>query len=154
MTFRGDEPVDVFADEHRHRPSDAPDRPPSLKPLDLGETTLLPRWSWNARQKQSHVTRPSISAPYQFRRLDNTDAQSQSLVPLRLGPVILRESPVPPESNSPTTVRPSNANHRERSDSREDLLSQTERRQSYRMNRRSTKDTSPATIRTVFKSSC
>lgn len=90
----------------RHK-NQVSERPPSLRPLDLG-SSLLGGLPHHKRQKssQSHTKRPSISAPYSFRRLDHYDAQRQSLVPLRLGPVVLRESPIPPEINDPTPPKP------------------------------------------------
>ena len=103
---------------HRH----ATARPPSLKPLDFGGSSLLGREPQHGRNRSSfgHAKRPSISAPYSFRRLDTPEPQRQSLVPLRLGPVVLRESPVP-LTESPTTRTMLN---RERSDSTQGLLSQ------------------------------
>ena len=100
-----------------------PERPPSLKPLDLGESSLLGRRSQHGRQKSSsgHSKRPSIGAPHAFRRLDHTEAQRQSLVPLRLGPVVLRGSPGPTD-NSPTLRRSPNVVSRERSNSTQALL--------------------------------
>ena len=101
---KGDEHVDPFWDES-HRSSNVLDQPPSLKPLDFGDSLPI-RWPYSGKQKDqsSHASRPSISAPYNFRRLDHNDAQKQSLVPLRLGPVILRESPVPGHRHTPTAL--------------------------------------------------
>ncbi len=96
------------------------------------------RWSLLAnrpRHSPGHAPRPSISSPYGFRRLDQTDAQRQSLVPLRLGPVVLRESPVPPEARSPVESSSARNAVHERSSSTEDLLVESERPQSYRINR-------------------
>ena len=120
--FKGDEPVDVVVDEPRHTAT-VHERPPSLKPLDLGESSLLGHRSQHGRQKSSsgHSKRPSIGAPHAFRRLDHTEAQRQSLVPLRLGPVVLRGSPGP-NDNSPTLRRSPNVVSRERSDSTQALL--------------------------------
>ena len=107
-------------EETRH----AAARPPSLKPLDLGDSSLLGRHAQHGRKRSSfgHSKRPSISAPYSFRRLDTPEPQRQSLVPLRLGPVVLRESSAP-QTESPTTKAMMN---RERSDSTSDLLPQTD----------------------------
>lgn len=115
--------------EHRH----ASARPPSLKPLDLGGSSLLGRESHHGRKRSSfgHAKRPSISQPYSFRRLDTPEPQRQSLVPLRLGPVVLRESPVPP-TESPTTKTSTN---RERSDSTQGLLAQQHPTTSYHAHR-------------------
>lgn len=131
---KGDEPVEPFYHE-RSRPSNVSDRPPSLKPLDLGDSSLLGRWSYQTKTKSSpgHATRPSISTPYNFRRLDHTDAQIQNLVPLRLGPVVLRESPVP-DSDHPAPGRMHVESH---SDSTQNLLSKAAKAESYRLNRES-----------------
>lgn len=99
-------------------------RPPSLKPLDLGDSSLLGRGPHHGRKPSSlgHAKRPSISAPYSFRRLDATEPQRQSLVPLRLGPVVLKETALP-TIESPTTATMMT---RGRSDSTQDLLPQGE----------------------------
>ena len=131
--FKADEPVDLIADESRHQ-SGVPERPPSLKPLELGESSLLGRFSYHGRQKsfQDHNKRPSISAPYSFRRLDYYDAQKQSLVPLRLGPVVLRESAIPPEMTTPAPPTGAVYTHvHQRSDSTQNLLDGETRFQSY-----------------------
>ena len=72
-------------------------QPPSLKPLDLGEKSLFGKISAFGRQKcsPSQPTRPVIGLPTNFRRLDVDDAQRHDLVPLKLGPVVLRETPDP-----------------------------------------------------------
>jgi hypothetical protein len=132
--FKGDEPV-FQQPRHNTRVSD---RPPSIKPLDLGEDTLMNRWSLilgRPKPAVTHNSKPSISAPYGFRRLDATEAQRTSLVPLRLGPVVLRESPVPPDTHSPKDELPAKSFSHERSDSTEDLLPEDEPPRSYRTNR-------------------
>ena len=132
--FKSDERTDVFDSKARPKPNVA-DRPPSLKPLDLGESSLMGRWPYH-RQKPSlgHGSRPSIGVPYGFRRLENTDAQSQSLVPLRLGPVVLRESPAP-DTDIPTPDKATKSTARKRSDSTQELLSETSKPESYHSNR-------------------
>ena len=133
-TFKDDERVDglVLA---IHNPN-LSDRPPSLRPLDLGESSLLSRWPHHVRQKSSigHSKRPSIGAPQSFRRLDHTEAQSQSLMPLRLGPVVLRESPVP-DRDIPTSKPIPSPGSRTRSDSTHNLLPDAVKDEPYRSQR-------------------
>lgn len=128
--IKGIEPTDLFRNEFP-RPSNVSDRPPSLKPLDLGDSSLFNRWPYHNKQRtpSGHNTRPSISTPYNFRRLDHTDAQRQSLVPLRLGPVVLRESPIP------DTDIPGRVHLRSQSDSTQHLLNEATSPESYRLSR-------------------
>lgn len=72
------------------------DRPPSLKPLEFGEPSLLGRiYPPGIYTSSSNVTkRISIGTPTNFRRLDYTEQQRRSLIPLQLEPVTLRESVV------------------------------------------------------------
>lgn len=70
-------------------------RPPSLKPLDLGETSLMGKMTLHSRRKSStsllwSPKRTEIGPPTDFRRLDPTDAQTCSLKPLQLEPVVLK----------------------------------------------------------------
>lgn len=105
-------------DDYAIRPTT---RPPSLKPLDLGASSLITREPHRGRRRSSlgHPKRPSISAPHSFRRLDTPEGQRQSLVPLALGPVVLRQSPVPPVDNASSKELAT----RDRSDSTQALLS-------------------------------
>lgn len=130
--IKGDEPVDPFYHEHS-QPSHLSDRPPSLKPLDFGDSPLVNRWSYHGKPKSpsGHGNRPSISTPYNFRRLDHSESQIQSLVPLRLGPVVLRESPVP-DTDIPT---PESRHVKSHSDSTQNLLDEPAKAESYRQNR-------------------
>lgn len=70
------------------------ERPPSLKPLDFGDSSLLNRMSLHTRQKSSTtlLDRVSIGRPTDFRRLEYLEGQRRSLVPLQLNPVVLRDS--------------------------------------------------------------
>lgn len=119
---------------HRH-PSKISDRPPSIKPLELDETPLINRWSLIGKSKTSptHAPKPSISSPYGFRKLDATEPQRQGLKPLRLGPVVLRESPVPPEMQGGDRTPPKAP--QDQGESTEDLLEHNGRPRSYRLNR-------------------
>ncbi|KXL44336.1 MAG: hypothetical protein FE78DRAFT_32747 [Acidomyces sp. 'richmondensis'] len=112
------------------------ERPPSLKPLDLGDSSLFGRPSRHGRQasSSSHSMRPSISAPHAFRRLEYTDGQRTSLVPLKLAPVRLTESPAP-LANLPIVEEPSDSLH-DRSGSGEELLAEIIQ-DSYRLQRES-----------------
>ncbi|KAK5118696.1 hypothetical protein LTR85_007902 [Meristemomyces frigidus] len=132
--FKGDEPI--FELEASPTSSGPTQHPPSLNPLDLGQGLLQDRRPNRGRRKSSfgHAKRPSISAPNSFRRVEYTDGQRASLIPLRLGPVVLSESP-PPERSPPMTVTETIASRtRNRSDSTQDLLSDT-KRESYRAQR-------------------
>ncbi|KAK5175544.1 uncharacterized protein LTR77_000683 [Saxophila tyrrhenica] len=134
--WKGDEPQGLV-EGYRHR-SHVSERPPSIKPLDFDEAPLINRWSLLAnrpKHQPGHAARPSISSPYAFRRIDQTEAQRLSLVPLRLGPVVLRESPVPPELHSPVERPADKTVKHERSESTEDLLPVDGRPQSYRAHR-------------------
>lgn len=76
------------------------DRQQITTPLDI-ENPLTPDRRPQPRTRRTsfgRTKRPSISAPYAFRRLGHDDGQRQSLVPLRLGPVVLRDSPLPRDS--------------------------------------------------------
>nr|POE94601.1 hypothetical protein CFP56_16838 [Quercus suber] len=92
-------------------------RPPSLRPLQLGNSSLLPRRSSHQRQHSESVPpcrRPSIGAPTAFRRLEYTERQRSSLIPLRLGPVILKEtlpSQEPQPSRPPSYISADVADH-------------------------------------------
>nr|POF12648.1 hypothetical protein CFP56_09800 [Quercus suber] len=75
--------------------------PLSLKPLQLGSSSLLPRPFPHQRCNSAsgpHQGRPSIGAPTAFRRLEHTEGQRASLIPLRLGPVVLNDIVPPPVS--------------------------------------------------------
>ena len=96
------------------------EQPPSLKPLELSNSPLLGRPSHrrNRRSSSSYDERPSVSAPGSYRRHEYTKGQRATLVPLRLGPVVLKEMPVaeitlPPRLPETSTPPPA----RERSDS-------------------------------------
>lgn len=130
--MKGEEPADPFYNTSSHR-SNINERPPSLKPLDFGDSSLLGRWPYQGKQRTNtgHGSRPSISTPYNFRRLDHTDAQVQSLVPLKLGPVVLRESPVP-DVDIPV---PEKRHVKSNSDSTQHLLSDTTQPEPYRLSR-------------------
>ncbi|KAK6384266.1 hypothetical protein LTR65_009742 [Meristemomyces frigidus] len=132
--FKGDEPIfDSDSSPGLARPLGLP---PSLKPLDFGHGLFHDRRPKHSRRKGSfdHAQRPSISAPKSFRRLDYTDGQRTSLIPLRLGPVVLSESP-PPARGPPMTVTENVVSRtRNRSDSTQVLLWDTER-ESYRAQR-------------------
>lgn len=132
--FRGDEPT-FDGTRQTIRKSE---QPPSLSPLDLGEKPWFGFWPHQNNQNTLPIQnqRPNISAPYSFRRLDHTDAQRHGLVPLRLGPVVLRESPITQDDG---TVPPKPVLNRAYgySDSTEDLLVDDTRPRSYRANRES-----------------
>ncbi|KAK4505222.1 hypothetical protein PRZ48_003185 [Zasmidium cellare] len=94
----------AFNDDDLVRPIS--ERPPSIKPLDFGgESPLLGKMSLHSRQKSSTTLpkRISISRPTDFRRLEYTEKQRRSLVPLQLSPVVLREHTPDPLSHDPTT---------------------------------------------------
>ncbi|KAF2165063.1 hypothetical protein M409DRAFT_55963 [Zasmidium cellare ATCC 36951] len=96
----------AFNDDDLVRPIS--ERPPSIKPLDFGgESPLLGKMSLHARQKSSTTLpkRISISRPTDFRRLEYTEKQRRSLVPLQLSPVVLREHTPEPLSHDPTGNR-------------------------------------------------
>jgi len=111
--------------------------PPSLQPLKLGDP-LLARRPGHGRRRSSHghAKRPSISAPNSFRRIEYTEGQRASLVPLRLGPVVLSEPPMPKAhvADSATDMLPCRT--RNRSDSAQRLLPDS-KRESYRAQRES-----------------
>lgn len=74
------------------------DRPPSLKPLELGGSSLLGRRCDShdqADQSAHHGPRRSISTPQSSHRLEINETQRASLVPRKLGPVVLREPATP-----------------------------------------------------------
>lgn len=82
----------AFNDDDLVRPIS--DRPPSIKPLDFGgHSPLLGKMSVHSRQKSSTTLskRISVGRPTDFRRLEYTEKQRRSLVPLQLSPVVLRE---------------------------------------------------------------
>ena len=101
------------------------DRPPSLRPSDFGNTTLPERpGRLHKRRGSSRHGKPlSISAPSSFRRLDYTDGQRAGLIPLRLGPVVLKDAPTP-YTTAAATVTPGKPHGTsfEPSDSTEGLL--------------------------------
>lgn len=71
------------------------ERPPSIKPLDFGDTSLMSKMSLHGRRKSSTTLlgspkRISIGHPTNFRRLDYSEKQRRSLKPLQLEPVVLR----------------------------------------------------------------
>ncbi|KJX92257.1 hypothetical protein TI39_contig5881g00003 [Zymoseptoria brevis] len=88
-------------DSDRVRPSS--ERPPSLKPLDLGETPFFSRMSLPSLNRDSWGTskRISIGAPTAFRRVELTEQQRASLIPLGLEPALLRGSVVIPQDDEP-----------------------------------------------------
>ncbi|PPJ56973.1 hypothetical protein CBER1_00493 [Cercospora berteroae] len=82
-----------FTEDDRVRPIS--ERPPSLKPLDLGEMSLMGRMALHGRRKSStnllwSPKRISIGPPKDFRKLDMTEKQRRSLKPLQLEPVVLK----------------------------------------------------------------
>ncbi|SMQ54717.1 unnamed protein product [Zymoseptoria tritici ST99CH_3D7] len=83
------------------RPSS--ERPPSLKPLDLGETPFFSRMSLPSLNRDSWGTskRISIGPPTAFRRVELTEQQRASLIPLGLDPAVLREFVVIPQDDEP-----------------------------------------------------
>ena len=95
------------------------DRPPSLKPLELGERSLLGRRPHHGGTKGAagHGKRKSLSEPCSCRQPD-------PLVPLRLKPVVLRESPTPYD-DAPLTDAWNATRSRARSDSTQGLLPST-----------------------------
>lgn len=120
-----------------YRPNRVSERPPSLNPLDFEEKPLMP-WSHRANPSPppSRNQRPSISSPYAFRRLDQTETQKQGLIPLRLGPVVLRDSPSE-SPNLPHPPEPALSRGNTQSDSTDDLLADDDSPHSYRENRES-----------------
>lgn len=83
-----------FVRHDRGRPIS--DRPPSLKPLDLGEPSLLGRIPFTVGPKNTDIDikRRTIGQPTAFRRLELTEEQRRSLIPLQLEPRTLRDSVV------------------------------------------------------------
>ncbi|KAM3423774.1 hypothetical protein BST61_g1178 [Cercospora zeina] len=82
-----------FTDDDRVRPIS--ERPPSLKPLDFGDMSLMGRMALHGRRKSSanllwSPRRISIGPPKDFRKLDVTEKQRRSLKPLHLDPVVLK----------------------------------------------------------------
>ncbi|KAF2213310.1 hypothetical protein CERZMDRAFT_105937 [Cercospora zeae-maydis SCOH1-5] len=82
-----------FTDHDLLRPIS--ERPPSLKPLDFGEMSLMGRMALHGRRKSStnllwSPKRISIGPPKDFRKLDVTEKQRRSLKPLQLEPVVLK----------------------------------------------------------------
>ncbi|GIZ37124.1 hypothetical protein CKM354_000058300 [Cercospora kikuchii] len=82
-----------FTEDDRVRPIS--ERPPSLKPLDFGEMSLMGRMALHGRRKSStnllwSPKRISIGPPKDFRKLDMTEKQRRSLKPLQLEPVVLK----------------------------------------------------------------
>ncbi|WPG97654.1 Hypothetical protein R9X50_00043400 [Acrodontium crateriforme] len=74
-----------------------------------------------SEQPAGHPARPVIGAPTALRRLECTEGQRSSLIPLRLGPVVLSEFPCNEEPQ--TSSRPPSVTTRARSDSTQELLS-------------------------------
>lgn len=89
---RGDE---FIRDEDRVRI--IAERPPSLKPLDFGDGSLLgrnrPPRQTRRKESSGQSKRPSIGNPTEFRRLDLSEGKRHSLVPLKLSPVVLIPQP-------------------------------------------------------------
>ncbi|TKA78912.1 hypothetical protein B0A55_03914 [Friedmanniomyces simplex] len=107
-----------------------PAQAPSLKPLELGNSLLrTPRpTQWRPESSLGdHTHHTGIGAPTSFRRVEHTDSQRASLVPLRLGPVVLSN----PSDNASTTPTSTAARPHLRSDSTQGLMSQS-KRESYR----------------------
>ena len=127
--------VDPFSDGHYHAPC-IPQRPPSLQPVDMGDRSQG-RWSYHRRRKSSfgHGKRPSISAPHSFRRLDQSESQKHGLVPLKLGPVVLRDSPTPDADTCMAPTSSPDTAARNELDSTQDLVLTGPRPQSYRVYR-------------------
>lgn len=97
-------------------------RPHSLKSLDLGASSLMPRHNnVDLDSEPKHVQPPSLSTP------------RQGLVPLRLRPVVLRESPDIEflAKDTPSSDTENRVGQRARSDSTQDLLGDS-KRESYR----------------------
>lgn len=96
-----------FNEDDRVRPIS--ERPPSLTIPDLGEPSLMGKLALHGRRNSSTtllkaLTSPkriSIGQPLNFRRLDYTEKQRSSLMPLQLEPVVLRT-----DGNSEDTLVP------------------------------------------------
>lgn len=108
-----------FTEDDRVRPIS--ERPPSLKPLDLGEMSLMGRITLHGRRKSStnllwSPKRISIGPPKDFRKLDMTEKQRRSLKPLQLEPVVLKghegELPSEPVMLSQVSNTTDEASHR------------------------------------------
>ncbi|KAK4631728.1 hypothetical protein CLAFUW4_02887 [Fulvia fulva] len=82
----------AFNENDRVRP--IAERAPSIHTLDFGEASLVGKMSLHSRKKSSTtlLSRMSIGRPTDFRRMDYTEKQRRSLVPLQLAPVSLRDS--------------------------------------------------------------
>ncbi|KXS98716.1 hypothetical protein AC578_10498 [Pseudocercospora eumusae] len=109
----------AFTEEDRVRP--ITERPPSIKPLDFGDSPLMGKVPLHGRRKSSttllnfhksakrnsskSIARASIGQPTNFRRLDYTERQSRSLKPLQLEPVVLRGDIVAIPSDHDAAVR-------------------------------------------------
>ncbi|CAK4034679.1 Hypothetical predicted protein [Lecanosticta acicola] len=77
---------------HHDRVPPISERPPSLKPLDLGHPSLVGRMSLHGRRKSATTLIKRVSRPTDFRRLEYTEKLRTSLKPLQLDPVVLREA--------------------------------------------------------------
>ncbi|KAK0276087.1 hypothetical protein LTR91_008513 [Friedmanniomyces endolithicus] len=100
---------------------------PSLKPLELGDSLLRKPRPRQWKQESLHGDRTSqhiIGPPTAFRRVEHTEGQRASLIPLRLGPVVL-SNPSHDDGMTPTTAHSATANSHQRTDSTQGLLSQS-----------------------------
>ncbi|KXT14323.1 hypothetical protein AC579_4010 [Pseudocercospora musae] len=110
----------AFTEEDRVRP--ITERPPSIKPLHAGDSSLMRKVSLHGRRKSSTTllnfhksakrtsskkspARTSRGQPTNFRRLDCTEKQRRSLKPLQLEPVVLRGDSRAIPSHPITAVR-------------------------------------------------
>ena len=127
--YQGDEPASRLPD---YRTSADIARPPSIKPLDLGSAELMPSPTLytDHEQRSRHRSRPSTSGAVALRQSEHSDGHRASLVPMKLGPVVLKQ-PGPATTSAPDLARP---RPRDRSGSVRDSVMQR-RRESYRATR-------------------
>ncbi|KAK0870273.1 hypothetical protein LTS02_002539 [Friedmanniomyces endolithicus] len=123
-SFKGEESGLPFHPHNSVNP--LPAQAPSQKPLELGDSLLRQPRPRQWKQESLHGDRTSqhnIGPPTAFRHVEHTDGQRASLIPLRLGPVVL-SNPSHDERMTPTTVTSATANSHQRTDSTQGLLSQ------------------------------
>lgn len=87
--YNNNNPIDS-AFNHQDIVRPISERPPSIKPFDFGQSSLIGRMSLHGRRKSSTTLMKRISGPTEFRRLEYTDKQRMSLKPLQLEPVVLK----------------------------------------------------------------
>lgn len=129
----------VDSGENIEQPTRPLNRPPSLKPLEFGDSLFIGHrqpYDQRGNSPAVHKKRPSIGAPTSFRRLEYTEGQRVSLIPLRLGPIVLDETPPPqPEPQicrPPSYISADVADHvLKRADSTRDSLSKHVDHDSY-----------------------